>query len=80
MNSGQPNTHDFTFLESQSAQQGADCILFTWGLRAAEGADCCPGPPSPPSPHHHMIPVVHQGEEKAKCYLKLFLKAQPAKM
>lgn len=67
----QPNTRAFTFLEPHSAQQDADCILVTWGLRAAEGADCCPWPPSPPSPHHHMIPVVHQGEEKSKCLVLL---------
>lgn len=67
----QPNTRAFTFLESHSAQQDADCILVTWGLRAADGADCCPWPPPPPSPHHHMIPVVHQGEEKSKCLVLL---------
>ena len=46
----QPNTCAFTFLESHSAQQDADCILVTWGLRAAEGADCCPWPPLTPIP------------------------------
>ena len=82
----QPSTRAFTFLESHSAQQDADCILVTGVWEPLMGQTVVHGPP--PHPHPPTITwsqwfTKGKRNQSALCYLKhkyLFLKTQPAKM